>query len=676
MDQQNYNSQFQGKWVKETFSSEKMTKYKIKKKKPKKSFFSSLIYQFTNQLKSISNELFSPYMDSGKRKKSIFESLSKRSIILKAIQNSVQDISKIILSIKKTIQLKKREVRKSEVLIQKEIKQKKRSLSNRSIILKALQKSFKDISKIILNIKKTIKFKKKEIRKSEVLIQKGIKQKKRSLSNRSMILKASQNSFKDISKIILNIKKTIKFKKKEIRKSEVLIQKKIKQKKREEFILLLKNIIFLKFIFSPKKKIISRDILKINKKLKQKRKETLISYVKNIISLNFLLKPNKKNASKELLLINQKLRKKKIDEFKTRIVRLSQLKFSAKKRSISKKMLQRELKEKRKKRLKKNISDFKTFPNRSLISILGFLKYLFNNIINIKSKINDLTENINRINTDQELKNRFLYTYSNSSLAFIITFLFVYYINQIVTSILCTSYSIPIVLYYFDIIYQVGPYSTLWNRFNILIIFGSAPFFSLLLSVIFYRFFKLSKTRFKYLRVYMLWGMIHSFVFYFGAYIVGAITRSGFVYFTEWLFFSYMFDIEEIIFIVCCLIALISIGYFSSDFFLSTAYHKDLISFKNKKYFKFAHILLPWLTGIFILNIFNFPNITVYNILMYSSILLILIPAMFDYQNYKTQQIVIVKSKQKYSFLKWNIIVSVILIVLIRYLLNDGIWLN
>lgn len=574
MDQQNSNNQFHGKWVKESFSSEKKRKYKIKKKKTKKSFFSSLLNGFTNQIKAITNELFSPYKKKeenkkSNRKKNIFKTLSNRSIILKTLQNSIKDISKIIFNIKKKSQLKKRE----------------------------------------------------------------------------------------------------------IRRSEVLIQKKIKQKKREEFINALKNIIYLRFIFSPQKKKISKDTLKINKKIKQRRKHNLISALKNIFSLNFLL-VNKKNLSRDSLIINQKLKKKRIDNFKTRINRLSQFKFSAKKRSISEKMHQRERKEKREKRLKKLVSDLKSFPKTSLTKFLLFLKQIFNYIFNIKSKLIELKDNIRRINADKELKSRFIFTYSNSSLAFLTTFFFVFFTNQIITSLLCASYSIPIVLYYFDIIYQVGPYSTLWNRFNILIIYGSAPFFSLFLSVLFYRLFKLSKNRFKYLRIYLLWGMIHSFIFFFGAYIVGAITRSGFVYFTEWLFFSYMFDIEEIIFIVCCLIALISIGYFSSDFFLSTADNKDLISFKNKKYFKFAHIFLPWLTGIIFLNIYNIPNITVYNNLIYSSILLVIIPSMFDYRNYKTQQIVIIKTKQKYSFLKWNIIVSLILIILIRYLLNDGIWLN
>lgn len=496
---------------------------------------------------------------------------------------------------------------------------------SKSFILKL----FDDIKKQFYNIKTEL-FSPSVKSKSKRSFQK--KNDFRTLSNRSIIKKAFQNAQTDIKSII----NSFKTRKKEVRRSEVLIQRKIKQRKRKELLNSIKNILFFRFLFNSKPKKISKDALRISSKLKQR----------------------------------------KAIDFKKTLIRFSQFKFNSKKRSISERMHQRELKEKRVKQIKQLIIDIKSFPNRSIKKIKNTFKSILNGFINIKSKWNLLLLNIKRINQNQELKARFIYTYINSSLAFLTTYILIFFLNQLLTTFICSAYSIPTVLYYFDIIYQVGPYSSLWNRFNILLIYGSAPFFSLLLSVIFYQLFKISKNKFKYLRIYFLWGMINSFNLFFGAYIVGAITRTGFIYFTEWLFFSYMFDIEEIIFMVSCLITMVSIGYFSSDFFLSSADNRDLITFKNKPFYKFAQIFLPWLTGILILNIFNLPNITVYNLLLYASLLLIIMPAMVDYHNYKTQQIVIIKSKQKYTFLKWNLFVSFIIILLIRFVLNDGIWFN
>ncbi len=491
-----------------------------------------------------------------------------------------------------------------------------------SSFIEKFKKKFKAIKNELFTFKNKTKSKYSPVKKNDF----------RTLSNRSILKKALQNSKRDLLKLL----KSFKIKRKEVRRSEIILQKKIRKKKREEFINSIIYILKFKFLFDKDFKKISKDTLTIGKKIQKKKAENL----------------------------------------KNKVIRYSQFKFTNKNQSLSVKLYQRELRYKRKQKIKKFISDIITFPQRSINKIRSSLRKTIRNILNIKEKWNTLLLNISRIKSNPELKSRFVFTYFNSTLAFFTTFILIYFLNQVLTSLICSAYSIPIVLYYFDIIYQVGPYSSLWNRFNIIIIYGSAPFFSLLLSVIFYQLYKISKNKFKYLRIYFLWGMINSFNFFFGAYIVGAITRSGFIYFTEWIFFSYVFDIEEIIFMVSSLISLVSIGYFSSDFFLSSADNKELISFKNKPFYKFTQIFLPWLSGIILLLLFNLPNITVYNLLTYASLLLMIVPSMLDYNNYKTQQIIIVKSKQKYTFLKWSLIVSLIVIILIRILLNNGIWLS
>ena len=498
----------------------------------------------------------------------------------------------------------------------------KRNKSFFSSLIEKFKRKFKSIKNELFTSKSKTKSKYSLVKKNDF----------RTLSNRSILKKAFQNSKKDLLKLL----KSFKIKRKEVRRSELIIQKKIRKKKREA---LLNSILY-------------------------------------ILKFRFLFDTDFNKISKDTLTIGKKILKKKPENIKNKLIRYSQFRFNSKNQSLSVKLYQRELRYKRKQKIKKFISDIITFPQRSIKNIRSAIRKTIRNILNIKEKWNTLLLNISRIKSNPELKSRFVFTYFNSTLAFFTTFILIYFLNQVLTSLICSAYSIPIVLYYFDIIYQVGPYSSLWNRFNIIIIYGSAPFFSLLLSVIFYQLYKISKNKFKYLRIYFLWGMINSFNFFFGAYIVGAITRSGFIYFTEWIFFSYVFDIEEIIFMVSSLIALVSIGYFSSDFFLSSADNKELISFKNKPFYKFTQIFLPWLSGIILLLLFNLPNITVYNLLTYASLLLMVVPAMIDYNNYKTQQIIIVKSKQKYAFLKWNLIVSVIVIILIRFLLNNGIWLS
>jgi len=409
---------------------------------------------------------------------------------------------------------------------------------------------------------------------------------------------------------------------------------------------------------------------RIESKFKKKRKEKLLTDIKNVFTIF-----NKKRKSKDEIFFRKKIREKRINDLEERLKRYSQFKFG-KKKSPSEIVKSRLLREKKKKKIRDFYRNVKTLPSRTVKSIInsynGFKVFIKKSRKNWANTI----EYIQFIKNNDELKNKLLFTYINSTVALLFSYVSIYYLNQFLTVIVSSAFSISTVLYYFDIIYQIGPYSSLWNRFNIIVINGAAPFLSLLFAVIFYRFFKISKDRIKLFRMYFFWGMIFSFNMFFGAYIVGAITRSGFIYFTEWIFYSYMFDIEEIIFMVLSLIALVAIGYFASHFVLTVASTKLLITQKNKPYYKIMQLLLPYITVMLIVNIFSIPNINFYNILLQLSLLLVIAPAMINYENYRTTQIVIIKTKQNYTFLKWSLITTLLFIIILRVILNDGIWFS
>ncbi len=494
--------------------------------------------------------------------------------------------------------------------------------------------------------------------------------KKRSRKKKKNILLKILNDFIDIFRqkkfLNTNRNKRVNSKRKKSREAHTLSTKFILKRAFENSLNDIKNS-FNILKQAPKSRSIRK--IRLEEKFKKKRKEKLAKEIKEILTFK------KKNISKDEIFFRKKLREKRINDLKERLKRYSKLNF-ARKKSTSEIIKKRLLREKRKKQIRTFYMNFKTLPSRTLKEIIKFYKDFKTFFRKTKNNWRNIIDYIKVIRNDNELKNKLLFTYFNSTTAFLFSYLSIYYLNQLITVIVSSAFSIPTVLYYFDIIYQIGPYSSLWNRFNIIVINGAAPFFSLLLAVIYYRFYKISKDRFKYFRLYFFWGMIFSFNMFFGAYLVGAVTRSGFIYFTEWIFFSYMFDIEEIIFMVTSVIALIAIGYFASHFILTIADTKLLITNKNKPYYKFMQLLLPYITVITIINIFSIPNITFYNILLQLSLLFIIIPSMFNYESYRTTQIVIIKTRQNYSFLRWSLIITVLLLIIIRFILNDGIWFN
>jgi len=350
---------------------------------------------------------------------------------------------------------------------------------------------------------------------------------------------------------------------------------------------------------------------------------------------------------------------------------------------------QRKLRTKRYNQIKLNISNI---PYRFLKGTIKIFKKLFKIIFSFRKEYRLFKEDILRVFKNTDIRSRLIYTYLNSTLSFLLSFIIVFFINQLITIYVCTIYNVPTLLHslggfinysphyrqimdYLDIIYLVGPYSYLWTRFNIIIIFGAAPFISLLLAVVFYKLFGITKSKVRFLRLFFLWSMINSFNMFFGAYIVGAITRSGFIKCVEWIFFSRKYDIEEIIIMVLSSIVLITIGFFSRTFFLRISDHKELTISKNRRYYLIAQILLPYLTGIAFLILISFPNLVHYNLFIYLPILLVVITAVVSPRGFQKENVTVVRNKRDYNILKYGAFLLFLIILVFKIFFYKGITL-
>ena len=348
---------------------------------------------------------------------------------------------------------------------------------------------------------------------------------------------------------------------------------------------------------------------------------------------------------------------------------------------------QRKLRLQRYNQIKSNIS---YIPYRFVTGISKTFKKIFKIIFSFRKEYKLLKDDILRVYKNTDLRSRLIYTYLNSTLSFLLSFIIIFFINQLITVYICSIYNIPTLLHslggfinyspryrqvmdYLDIIYLIGPYSYLWTRFNIIIIFGAAPFISLLLAVIFYKLYGITKSKVRFLRLFFLWSMINSFNMFFGAYIVGAITRSGFIKCVEWIFFSRKYDIEEIIIMVLSSIVLITIGFFSRTFFLRISDHKELTISRNRSYFLIAQILLPYLTSIAFLILISFPYLVHYNLFIYLPIFLVVITAVVSPRGFQKENVTIVRNKRDYNILKYGAFLLFLIILVFKIFFYKGI---
>ena len=154
--------------------------------------------------------------------------------------------------------------------------------------------------------------------------------------------------------------------------------------------------------------------------------------------------------------------------------------------------------------------------------------------------------------------------------------------------------------------------------------------------------------------------IFHSVNLFFGAYISGMITRTGFIYATEWLFFSNIFDVEEIIFLIISIITMIAIGFYFTRYFILSANNNLVILPKIRIFYFISKVLLPWLTGVVLLYFLNFPNNPPELVLLLAVSFLMIIPVFFNYNSFRNINIELVNKEGK-EFVGWIYILALVL---------------
>jgi hypothetical protein len=199
------------------------------------------------------------------------------------------------------------------------------------------------------------------------------------------------------------------------------------------------------------------------------------------------------------------------------------------------------------------------------------------------------------------------------------------------------------------------------------------PLVSFLLGILFYRLFIVFRYRTVYLKTFFIWASISSFTLFFGAYISGAVTRTGFIYASEWLFLNNMFDIKEIIFITLSVIALAIIGFMMTKAFLEASHSRALIEPRVRVIYIFSAVIIPYFIGVFVLFALNFPNNPAELLLLYLSPLLIGIITLFRHNAFSLQNVAIMKMTKKYRVNVIAIALMIVLMVFLRLVLYKGI---
>jgi hypothetical protein len=229
------------------------------------------------------------------------------------------------------------------------------------------------------------------------------------------------------------------------------------------------------------------------------------------------------------------------------------------------------------------------------------------------------------------------------------------------------------VLYSYRIFWPLYTYSSLYTRQALIVIFAAGPLLSLAIAVIAYQIF----LRIRFLRhnfkILTLWILFHSINLFFGAYIAGVITRTGFVYTTEWIFYSQVFGVEEIIFLIVSIVTLIISGFYLTRHFLFGSGSPALIAPKIRIFYILAQVVIPWVVGLGVLVMANFPRNSPELIILYIASALMIVPTLFTFNSIDNQMIRL-ELRKKGIRVGWIYLILLITsLLMIRLIIYKGI---
>ena len=279
-----------------------------------------------------------------------------------------------------------------------------------------------------------------------------------------------------------------------------------------------------------------------------------------------------------------------------------------------------------------------------------------------------LKEKTARLHSKQNALLRNLTITLNSVVIFLLTYVIVYLFYWLTSMLVASWYGLDSTLYFYDL--KFNDHSTIWNRFNILMVTGIPPFMCLFVALFLFRvLFK--KRRFVGLqKLFILWSSFHLFNHFFGAFPSGIVTNEGFGYVAAWMYmntaFKFMFSLISLFFLSV-------IGYFSAEYILETSDSLHRIKLENRRAFLLMQIALPWLIGTLIMLLIRIPENFKYpyeTLMLFSTIFLV-IPPFFN-EKVKPQLNLLRVKKRRYINVGY-LAMMLALLLFLRIMLGIGL---
>ncbi len=202
-------------------------------------------------------------------------------------------------------------------------------------------------------------------------------------------------------------------------------------------------------------------------------------------------------------------------------------------------------------------------------------------------------------------KTNFWIIATNSTSAYVLSFLLVFYINHIIKIIICGSYSYDVGFDWVSVMYYIEPYE--WTHDSVRLIFSAGPILILVTGTIsLIAFWSLVEEHAR-LKTFFMWLTLHSYNFFFGGLLIGNVFKKGVGHVFNWM---YLTDTWKMIVALIGFLGLLGTAYFMSrPVAISSNSYFNKLNNKNYPFFITAQVIVPFILGTSIYLLYFVPNI-------------------------------------------------------------------
>lgn len=192
----------------------------------------------------------------------------------------------------------------------------------------------------------------------------------------------------------------------------------------------------------------------------------------------------------------------------------------------------------------------------------------------------------------------------NSIAAFILTYLFIFYMNQVSFALTASMYSYPVTIDYATYYFHIEPYK--WTHDAVFTIFASGYVLTFIVGVLSVLAFFQTLGDAMPIKVFFLWLFLHASNFVFGGLLLGNLLTEGIGHVFNWM---YLLDTPRMIISLVGFFGLLMTSLFAARLVaISSNVYFDRFNEKMSPFFITAQVIVPYIIGSVVLLVYFFPK--------------------------------------------------------------------